>query len=105
MLPLRPVNRCLTHVPAAAAVDALKQTGALSKISVVVITELETKAVGTLQQVLQACVDARTRPLEVVLSNPALQVLQSTLGEGAGAAAAAAAAAATAAAAAGCCQC
>lgn len=47
-----------------------------------VITELDPKAVGTLQQVLQACVGARQGSVEVVLSNPALQLLQNALGEG-----------------------
>ena len=58
------------------AVD-LKDVGAL------VLTHLTPKRMPSLRALLQRLSQDRTRPLDVYLSNPALQLLRSSLGKGA----------------------
>jgi hypothetical protein len=63
-------------------VEALQQSGSLAKLTHIVITQMDAKAVPTLQQVLAARLAgaAAGAKLEIVLSNPALQLLQNAMG-------------------------
>jgi hypothetical protein len=61
------------------AADALSSTMSLRDLTHVVITHLDPKSIPTLAKVLGKATRQGARPT-VVLSNPALQLLQSTFG-------------------------
>lgn len=60
-------------------VDSLKQIGPLDRLGTLIITHLTPKRLDSLRSVLSTLLDAGA-PVEVWLSNPAMQLLQATAG-------------------------
>ena len=68
-----------SQVPWCSAVDQLKATGALDKVTTLVLTHFSPKRLPSLQALLSARSQG-TGQIEVFLSNPAGQLLRSKLG-------------------------
>lgn len=62
-------------------VDALASATSLASLTHVLITHLDPKAIPTLERVLARATAAGARP-QVILSNPAVRLLQATWGTG-----------------------
>lgn len=61
--------------------ECLQSETPLEAIDHIVITHLDPKAIPTLNALLEAITRKRTSPVEVTLTNPAQQLLQSSMGE------------------------
>lgn len=62
------------------AVAALETAGPVGTFHALVITHLTPRRIPSLRALLEARAEAGAKPLEVYLSNPALQALRSSLG-------------------------